>query len=214
MTATGDALLVATGRVPNADTLDVEAGGVALDDDGSVAVDDYLRTSAEGVWALGDVVGEYMLKHNANYEAEVVVRNMLAGDEVAVDYAAMPYAVFASPEVAGVGATTAELDAAGAPYATNTYAYRNVARGSAMKADGFVKAVVDPDDGRILGTHIVGPDASTLIHEVVVAMAAGTGTAEDLRSAVHVHPALNEVVQRAFAGRFRASGGHDHDHDH
>jgi dihydrolipoamide dehydrogenase len=214
VTVTGERLLVAAGRVPNTDILNVTAGGVETDADGFVETDEYLRTTADGVWALGDIVGEYLLKHSANHEAQAVARNLLGDGLERVDYTAMPYAVFASPEVAGVGETTDDLEAEGVEYATRTYNYRDTARGAAMHAEGFVKVIVDPTDGRIRGCHIVGPQASSLIHEVVVAMKRGDGTVQDIRQSVHVHPALNEVVQRAFLGRFTPSGGHTHSHDH
>ena len=212
VTVTGDELLVAAGRVPNTDTLDVGAAGIETDEQGFVETDEYLRTSADGVWALGDIVGEYLLKHNANHEAQTVVRNLFGDELQPVDYSAMPFAVFSSPEVAGVGATEAELQAAGREYATRTHRYEDTARGSAMKAAGFVKPLISLE-GDILGCHIVGPEASNLIEEVVVAMTAGSGTVRDIRESVHVHPALSEVVQRAFSGQF-SRGGHDHSHGH
>jgi mycothione reductase len=208
VTATGDELLVAAGRRPNTDTLDVAATGVETDDAGFVETDEYLRTTAEGVWALGDVVGEYLLKHSANHEARTVVRNVFGEDLEPVDYTAMPFAVFSSPEVAGVGAREGELREEGVEYATNTYRYGDTARGQAMKTEGFVKVIVAPD-GEILGCHILGPEASNLVEEVVVAMKAGSGTVADIRESVHIHPALSEVVQRAFSGRF-TRGDHDH----
>ncbi|MCD2199370.1 dihydrolipoyl dehydrogenase [Halobacterium sp. KA-4] len=209
LSVTGDALLVAAGRTPNTDTLNLDATGVETDDRGFVATDDYLETDVEDVWALGDVVGEYLLKHSANHEAQAVARNIFGSEPEPVDYSAMPFAVFGSPEVAGVGATEAELRDADREYATNTYDFADTARGDAMHADGFVKVLVNLD-GEILGCHIVGPDASTLIQEVVVAMKAGSGTVRDIRESIHVHPALPEVVQRAFSGQF--SRGHEHHH--
>ncbi|GAA0273780.1 dihydrolipoyl dehydrogenase [Halobacterium noricense] len=208
VSVTGDALLVAAGRTPNTDTLNLDATGVRTDDRGFVATDDYLETDVEDVWALGDIVGEYLLKHSANHEAQAVARNIFGSDPEPVDYSAMPFAVFGSPEVAGVGATEAELRDAGREYATNTYDFADTARGDAMHAEGFVKVLVDLD-GEILGCHIVGPDASTLIQEAVVAMKAGSGTVRDVRESIHVHPALPEVVQRAFSGQF-SRGGHEH----
>ncbi|NHN42822.1 dihydrolipoyl dehydrogenase [Halorubellus sp. JP-L1] len=207
---TGDELLVAAGRRPNTDNLDVEAAGIETDAQGFVETDEYLRTTADGVWALGDVVGEYLLKHSANHEGQAVARNLFGEDLVPVDYTAMPFAVFASPEVAGVGATESELRAAGRDYATRTYQYDQTARGSAMKANGFLKAIVDLDGG-ILGCHIVGPEASNLVQEVVVAMKAGSGSVQDVRESVHIHPALSEVVQRGFSGQF-TRGDVDHSH--
>jgi dihydrolipoamide dehydrogenase len=206
VTVTGDTLLVAAGRTPNTDRLDLDAAGVETDARGFVETDEYLRTTADGVWALGDIVGEYLLKHSANHEAQAVARNLFGDDLQAVDYSAMPFAVFASPEVAGVGATESELQDAGTEYATRTYRYDQTARGSAMQADGFVKVVIDLE-GEILGCHIIGPEASDLIQEVVVAMTAGSGTVSDIRESIHIHPALSEVVQRAFSGQF-SRGGH------
>jgi mycothione reductase len=208
VTVTGDELLIAAGRVSNADTLNLDATAVETDERGFVETDEYLRTAADGVWALGDIVGEYLLKHNANHEARTVARNIFGSDLEAVDYSAMPFAVFASPEVAGVGASESDLQAQGRDYATNTYRYEETARGDAMKTEGFVKVLIDLD-GEILGCHIIGPDASTLVQEVVVAMTAGSGTVQDIRESIHIHPALPEVVQRAFSGQF-TRGGHDH----
>ncbi|OLZ40637.1 dihydrolipoamide dehydrogenase [Natrinema saccharevitans] len=209
VSVTGDELLVAAGRVPNTDTLNVEAAGIETDAAGFVETDEYLRTTADGVWALGDVVGEYLLKHNANHEARAVARNLFGDDLEPVDYSAMPFAVFGSPEVAGVGLTEGELREAGREYAKRTYRYEDTARGKAMKAEGFVKPLIDLE-GEILGCHIVGPEASDLIQEVVVAMTAGFGRVQDIRQSVHIHPALSEVVQRAFSGQFTRGGGHDH----
>ena len=210
VTATGNTLLVAAGRTPNSDTLNLDATGVDTDDRGFIETDEYLRTTAEGVWALGDIVGEYLLKHSANHEAQAVVRNLLGDELRPVDYTAMPFAVFASPEVAGVGADEETLRRSDREYATRTYRYEDTARGSAMKADGFVKVLIDLD-GEILGCHIIGPEASNLLQEVVVAMKTGTGTVQDIRRSVHIHPALSEVVQRAFSGQFSpGEGGHAH----
>ncbi|MFC4451318.1 dihydrolipoyl dehydrogenase [Halorussus aquaticus] len=213
LSVTGDELLVATGRTPNSDTLNLDAAGVETDADGFVETDEYLRTTADGVWALGDIVGEYLLKHNANHEAQTVARNVFGDERRPIDYTAIPFAVFGSPEVAGVGAHEEALRAADREYATNTYRYEDTARGDAMHAEGFVKVLVDLE-GEILGCHIIGPDASSLIQEVVVAMKAGTGTVQDVRESVHVHPALPEVVQRAFTGRFSPGGGSQHEHHH
>jgi mycothione reductase len=209
---TGDELLLTAGRVPNTDTLNVAATGVQTDQRGFVQTDEFLRTNVPGVWALGDIVGEYLLKHNANHEARAVTRNIFGEQLQPVDYSAMPFAVFASPEVAGVGAREADLRRENREYATNTYRYEDTARGDAMKAEGLVKVLINLD-GEILGCHIVGPDASTLIQEVVVAMKSGSGTVRDIRDAVHIHPALPEVVQRAFSGQFTRPGA-DHHHHH
>lgn len=207
VTINADELLVAAGRQPNTDRLQVERAGIETDDAGFIQTDQYLRTNVKDVWALGDIVGEYLLKHTANHEARTVVSNLFGDDLQPIDYTAMPYAVFAHPEVAGVGVVEQSLDHE--EYATATYRYGDTARGNAMKRDGLVKVIID-HDGNILGCHIMGPEASNLIQEVVVAMTAGTGTVHDIRDAVHVHPALSEVVQRAFSTRFTAAGHHHH----
>lgn len=212
VSVTGDELLVAAGRTPNSDTLNLGTTGVETDDAGFVETDKYLRTGAEGVWALGDIVGEYLLKHNANHEARTAARNIFGDGLQAVDYTAMPFAVFAAPEVAGIGATESDLEAQDRDYATNTYRFEDTGRGDAMHAEGFVKALIDLD-GTILGCHVIGPDASTLVQEVVVAMNAGSGTVQDVRESIHILPALPEVLDRAFSGQF-SRGGHTHSQSH
>ena len=193
----GDRLLLAVGRRPNTDTWDVAAGGVDTDDDGFVETDECLRTSVDGVYAIGDVAGNYMFKHSGDKEAEYVVDAVVNGEERAVEYPGMAHAIFGSPELASLGRTTAELDEAGVDYEVGTRAYDETALGSALRHEGgFAKALVGDDD-EILGCHVVGPEAATLIHEVSTAVAAG-GDARTLAGTIHVHPALSEVVQGAF----------------
>jgi dihydrolipoamide dehydrogenase len=198
-TLRAEALLVAVGVESNADTLDLDKTGVRLDARGYIAVDDFLETSAPGIFALGDAIGRFMFKHAANHEAPYVFQNLREPENrIMVDYKGVPHAVFAQPQVAGVGATEDDLIRLGEPYVVGTCRYRDTAMGHAIEDhDGFVKFLVDPATGEILGCHILGHEASTLIHEVVVAMRAGDGTIENVTSSIHVHPALNEVVQRA-----------------
>ncbi|WP_440008374.1 dihydrolipoyl dehydrogenase [Halomicrococcus sp. SG-WS-1] len=196
---TGDELLVATGRTPNTDTLAVEKAGIETDDRGFVKTNGYLETTAENVWALGDIAGNYMFKHSANREAQYVYYNAIAERRREVDYTAMPHAIFTSPQVAGVGQTEDELIDADRDYDVGVEAYRNVAMGMAIKdEEGFVKVLADPDNGDILGCHIVGSDASTLLHQVLAVMVSGSGTVADVRRIIHIHPALNEVIRNAF----------------
>ncbi len=201
VTVAGDELLLAAGRCPNTDALEVEKAGVETDARGFVVTDEHLETTAPGVWALGDIVGEHLLKHNANQEASLVAHNLLSDHEHAVDYSAMPFAVFSDPEVAGVGEREQDLRERGRTFAVSRHAFEDTARGKAMKARGFVKVLADPE-GSILGCHIVGPHASVLIQEAVNAMRAKTGV-RGVREPVHIHPALPEVVQRAFYGPFQ-----------
>ncbi|MFP8954829.1 dihydrolipoyl dehydrogenase [Natrialbaceae archaeon A-arb3/5] len=193
-----DDLLLATGREPNTDTLDLESTGVELDESGYVETDETLETTAEDVWALGDIVGEQPFKHAADYEAEIVSANVLDETGREVDYAAMPHAIFTSPQVASVGRTEAELSEDGREYQAATVTYDVAPLGLILDADeGLVKVLADLE-GEILGCHIVGPQASTMIHEVVVAMDRCSGTVDDIAGVTHVHPALNEVVLAAF----------------
>jgi mycothione reductase len=190
-----DQLMIATGRVPNSDTLGLEKTGVKTDRRGFIEVDEYLETSAKGIFALGDAVGRYMFKHSANHEAQYAYNNIASEKKVAVDYAAMPHAVFALPQVAGVGYTEQELRKKGIHYAKAVYQYINTAMGEALEdKDGFVKLLVG-QERKILGCHIIGSDSSILIHEVLVVMKMG-GTVDDIANTVHIHPALSEVVAR------------------
>ncbi len=194
----GDEILVATGRVPNTDLLDVEKGGVETDENGFIEVNGRLETAADKTWALGDIIGGEMLKHVANLEAQYVIMNAIIEHDHPVDYKAIPHAIFSSPEVSGIGKTEQELKREGKDYLKGVYNYEDTGFGSAMKKGGFAKALVSPKDGQILGCHILGPRASMLIHEVSVAMRKGSGKADDIIDSIHVHPALNEVVQMAF----------------
>ncbi|QLG61217.1 dihydrolipoyl dehydrogenase family protein [Halorarum salinum] len=192
----GDEVLVATGRRPNSDTWNVEAAGIETDGKGFVETNEYLETSAEGVWAIGDVAGNYMFKHSGDKEAEYVVENVVRGNRTAVEYPGMAHAIFGSPEVGSLGRTESELED-GREYEVGTYTYDETALGVALNADaGFAKAIVGAD-GEVLGFHVVGPHASMLVHEVSTAVAAGAD-AERIAETIHVHPALSEVVQGAF----------------
>ena len=195
---TADLLLIATGRVPNTDVLDVKRAGVETDGRGFVKTNEYLETTAKNVWALGDIAGKYQLKHSANLEARYVL-NALFGRREKVNYWPMPHAIFTSPQIAAVGYTEEELKERKTNYAIGRCSYRSTGMGLALREkDGFVKILADRKTRRILGCHIIGPDASTLIHEATVAMKAGM-TADELANVVHAHPALSEVVQRAAA---------------
>ena len=198
VTVSGDRLLLAAGRQPNSDVWNVEAGGIETDDDGFVETDEFLETSADGVYAIGDIAGNYVFKHSGDKEAEYVVDAVVHGDETPVEYPGMAHAIFGSPQVAGLGETEHDLDGdAPEDYRVGTYAYDDTALGESLGHEGgFAKALVGTD-GEVLGCHVVGPDASTLIHEVSTALAAG-GDARTIAETIHVHPALSEVVQGAF----------------
>ena len=154
-------MLVATGRVPNSDRLEVEAGGVTTHADGRIVVDEFQRTTADGVYALGDISSPDQLKHVANHEARIVQHNLLhPRDLIEADHRYVPHAVFSSPQVAGVGKTEDELEASDTPYVAATQAYGDVAYGWAMEdTTGFVKVLADPATGLLLGAHLIGPQA-------------------------------------------------------
>ncbi|WP_224449727.1 dihydrolipoyl dehydrogenase family protein [Haloprofundus salilacus] len=192
----GDEVLLATGRQPSSDRWNVAAAEIDTDEKGFVETDDYLRTSVDGVWAIGDIAGNYMFKHSGDKEAEYVVENVVHGCRAEVAYPGMAHAVFGSPQVASLGETEEELDD-GADYAVGTYAYDDTALGSALHNDGGFAKVIVGSDGAVLGCHIVGPHASILIHEVSTAVAADAD-AKTIAETIHVHPALSEVVQGAF----------------
>jgi len=192
-----DALLVAAGRIPNTDVLDVKKGNVETNEKGFVKTNDYLETTAKNIWALGDIVGKFLFKHSANLEAQYVYNNAILNKKIKVDYTAMPHAIFSSPQIAGVGLKEQDLKQRKIKYAIGRYNYIDSGMGLALQDnEGFVKIFADKKTRKILGCHILGTDASTLIHEVIVAMKADLRI-DAISDAVHVHPALSEVVQRA-----------------
>lgn len=199
---TGDILLVATGRAPSTADLDLPAAGVATHPDGRVVVDEYGRTSAEGVWALGDVSSPYQLKHVANHEARVVAHNLAHPRELrSVDHRFVPSAVFTHPQLAGVGLTERQARDAGRDVVTKSQKYGDVAYGWAMEdTTGFVKLVADRRTGELLGAHLMGPDASSLIQVLIQAMSFGLGVHQMARGQYWIHPALAEVIENALLG--------------
>ena len=192
-------LLVAAGVTPNSDRLALERTRIRTDLRGFLRVDPFLETDEPGVFALGDAVGRFLFKHNANHEASYAWHNMRQppGGRIAVDYHAMPHAIFSWPQVAGVGATEQDLRASGVQHRVARWRHRDTAMGHALEdEDGFVKILVDPHEGHVLGCHVLGHEAAILLHEVLPVMKAN-GTLEDIARTVHVHPALSEVVHRA-----------------
>lgn len=195
----GDVLLVASGRIPNSDQLRVSAGGVALDSRGYVAVDGFGRTSAPGVWALGDINGRYQLKHMANGEAKVVRHNVMHPDDLReYDKRPAPHAVFGNPQIGSVGVTERDARASGQPFVTITHSYSDVAYGWAMEdTSGFCKLIGDPRTRQVIGAHIIGYQASALVQLLVQGIHLGNTADEMARGQVWVHPALPELVENA-----------------
>lgn len=192
-----DCLLIAAGVTPNSDILDVKKTNVEINENGFIKTNVYLETTAKNIWALGDIVGKYFFKHSANLEANYVYNNTILNRRLKVNYTAMPHAIFTSPQIAGVGLTEQKLKEKKIDYAVGKYQYIKTGMGIAIQDnEGFVKLYADRKTKRILGCHILGSEASTLIHEVIVAMKSGL-TVDDIMKTVHIHPALSEVVQRA-----------------
>lgn len=195
----GDELLVAAGRIANSDQLRVEAGGIEVDDAGNVKVDRFGRTTAPGVWALGDINGRHQLKHMANGEARAVRHNLMHPDDLReYDSRPAPHAVFSNPQIGAVGSTEAEAIASGEPYCAITHAYGDAAYGWAMEdTTGFCKLIGDPRTRRVVGAHVIGYQASMLVQLVVQGMHLGNTADEMALGQVWIHPALSEVVEQA-----------------
>ena len=191
-----DIVLVAVGRVPYTDGLGLDEAGVKRDAKGRVEVDPHYATNVPGIHAIGDVIAGPMLAHKAEDEG-VALAEILGGQAGHVNYAVIPGVVYTSPEVAAVGQTEEELKAAGILYKVGRFLFLANGRAKANQTtDGFVKVLADAKTDRVLGCHIVGPQAGEIIHEVAVLMEFG-GSAEDLARTCHAHPTLSEAVKEA-----------------
>ena len=196
---TGDVLLVTTGRDPNGAQLDVAATGVEMDHEGYVVTDETLATTAEGIWALGDIRNPLQLKHLANQEARVVSHNLLHPDEpMRIDQRVVPHAVFSYPQIGSVGLTEEELRAAGATYLVGRRDYGGVAYGWALEdTTGFAKVLIDPSTKHLLGGHVIGPQAATLVQQLAQAMTFDVPADRLAEEQIWCHPALPEVLENA-----------------
>ncbi|WP_203568986.1 mycothione reductase [Aestuariimicrobium ganziense] len=206
-----DLLLNAVGRVPNGDTLNLEAAGVEVDLSGFVRVDEYQRTSQPHIWALGDVASPWMLKHVANHEMRTVQHNLLheafgEGDAlVASNHEFVPSAVFSHPQIAQVGLTEDELAEAGRPYLRHVQEYGSVAYGWALEDQtSFVKLLACPETRQLVGAHFIGAQASTLVQQCIQAMNARTDIDTMAKGQYWIHPALPEVIENCLLELGRA----------
>ena len=192
-------LLLATGRAPNGDTLQPSATGVELDDDGYIVVDDHQQTTAAGIFALGDVCSHQQLKHVANHEARVVQHNLLHPTQmISSDHRYVPHAVFSMPQVASVGLTERQAREQGIDYRVGWQDYGDTAYGWAMEdVDHFVKIITDAASDLIVGAHLIGPQASSLIQPLIQAMSFGLTARDMARSQYWIHPAMAEVIENA-----------------
>ncbi|MCU0931251.1 MAG: dihydrolipoyl dehydrogenase [Serpentinimonas sp.] len=191
-----DKLIVSIGRVPNTTGLNTEAIGLKLDERGAIVVDDECRTNCKGVWAVGDVVRGPMLAHKAEEEG-VAVAERIAGQHGHVNFNTVPWVIYTSPEIAWVGRTEQQLKEAGVAYKAGTFPFLANGRARALgDTTGMVKFLADATTDEILGVHIVGPQASELIAEAVVAMEF-RASAEDIARICHAHPSLSEATKEA-----------------
>ncbi len=195
----GQMVLMATGRVPHTQGLDLSELGIQTER-GAIKVNEYLETNIKDVYAIGDALGKNMLAHVASYEGEVAVENAL-GHPRQADYHAVPHCIFAQPEIAGVGITEKEAKEGRIPYKVSKFPFVACGRAVAMgETTGVVKMICHADDGRVLGMHIMGPHASDLIAEGVLAVRLGL-TAEDIVQTIHAHPTLPEAVRETAMGQ-------------
>ncbi|MFZ9429130.1 MAG: FAD-dependent oxidoreductase, partial [Burkholderiaceae bacterium] len=191
-----DKLIISIGRVPNTTGLNAQAVGLKLDERGAIVVDDECRTNLPGVWAVGDVVRGPMLAHKAEEEG-VAVAERIAGQHGHVNFNTIPWVIYTSPEIAWVGQTEQQLKAAGRAYKAGTFPFMANGRARALgDTTGMVKFLADAQTDEILGVHIVGPFASELIAEAVVAMEF-KASAEDIARICHAHPSLSEATKEA-----------------
>ena len=194
-----DELLLATGREPNSDLLNCVVVGVDTHNHGTLSVDAHMRTNVPGIWAIGDVANDYQLKHVANAEVDVAFWNMAHPDDLrVVTQRHVPAAVFSHPQIASVGLTQQEADALGSDVLIGRRDYAGTAYGWAIgDAPGFAKVIVDRDTDQILGAHIMGPQAATLIQPLVQAMQFAQTATQVAREVYYIHPALTEVIENA-----------------
>ena len=195
-TLAADVVLVSIGRRPYTDGLGLEAVGVARDEHGRIAVDDGFATNISGIYAIGDVIRGPMLEHKAAEEG-IALAERLAGQKTTVDYDTIPAVIYTWPEVASVGRTEDELKAAAIPYRTGKFPFTANPRARTNGyTEGFVKILAEEETDRVLGVHIIGPDAGTLIAEAALAKEFGA-SAEDIARTCHAHPTLSEALKEA-----------------
>jgi len=194
-----EVLLVATGRRPNTDQLDAAAGGLELDEHGHVVTDDTYRTSVPGVWAFGDAANHFQLKHMANAEMRVVTHNLAhPGSPRSLRSGLAPHAVFSDPQVASVGLTEAQAVSGQVDHVVASRRYADTAYGWALEdTTSFVKVIADPTTRFLLGVHIIGPQAATLVQPLLQAMQLGQTIDQLAHDVLYIHPALTEVLEQA-----------------
>jgi len=192
------ALLIATGITSNADTLDLINTDIELLAGNYIKVNEHLETNVPGIFALGDCIGKYFFRHSVNFEGEYLFDHIFGGKpKTPINYPPMPHAVFTHPQVAGVGATEDDLKSRGIDYVIGLNPYKSSAMGMALLSDyGFCKILVERKSRKILGGHIIGPEASDMIHMLIAYMNMNA-TLDDMLRTIYIHPALPEIVRNA-----------------
>lgn len=194
-----DALLVATGVVPNSDQLHLPVTSIQCDSRGYIQVDEHLETTQKNIYAYGDVIGRCMFRHSANFEGEYLFHEHFENPSApsTINYPYVPYGVFTWPQIAGVGKTEEELKESHTEYYVGINHYKNSAMGMAMQPEvGFVKLLFDKKSLRLLGAHILGEQATTMIH-TLIAFINMNATLDDILRTIYIHPALPEVIRNA-----------------
>jgi len=197
-TLTCDALLVAAGVVPNTDDLGLENTDIQLNPGGFIKVDDHLQTTVPDVFSLGDCVGNFLFRHSVNFEGEYLFNRLfIERNNHPIVYPPVPHAIFTHPQIAGVGKTEDELKKAGIEYVVGLNHYKDSAMGMALRSDhGFVKILIERKTKKLLGAHIIGAEASNMIH-MLIAFINMNATLDDLLRTIYIHPALPEIVRNA-----------------
>lgn len=193
-----DGLLIAASVIPNTDDLGLENTDIKVNDKGFIQTNDRLQTAVPGVYALGDCIGRYLFRHSVNFEGEYLMRTVFTEKkDEPIFYGPVPHAIFTNPQIAGAGKTEEELKQDGIEYVAGVNHYKDSAMGMALLSDhGFVKLLIGKKDRKILGVHIIGPEASNMIH-TVIALMYKDGVLDDLLKMIYIHPALPEIVRNA-----------------
>ena len=195
---TADALLVAAGIVPNTDTLNLSTTDIHLTSHGFIKVDDKLETAVPGIYALGDCIGKYFFRHSVNFEGEYLFDRVFVNkSSLPIKYPPVPHAIFTNPQIAGVGKTEEELKKDGVNYIVGLNPYKSSAMGMALMSEhGFCKILIEYPTRKILGAHIIGEEASDMLH-MIIAFMNKNGTLDDLLNMIYIHPALPEIVRNS-----------------
>jgi len=190
-------LLIAAGRAPNSDLLNLELAGIKTDQKGFIIVDDHFKTSADGVWAIGDIIGGPMFTHKAWHDGYLLANYLIDGKAISPADRLIPFAVFTEPEIAGVGLSETQAREAGYNFKVTSYPFGTHGRNIVDdKLEGFIKLIYETEGKKLIGAQLIGPEAGELIHELIAAIYFGTKLS-DLQNMIHIHPTLAEAINSA-----------------